>query len=101
MSIFLPNPNKPPQILPNTNINKKHAQKQKSNEFSTLLEQINSKVIKHISENCENKKTYVNKFILNCYEILQDIDSKIELERLSLELLLEEKINNERLLNSN
>jgi len=61
-----------------------------------LFENINIKLQKQIITASENKKNYVYQFLLNCYEIMKEVEGKIEQEKISLELLLDEKIQKEK-----
>jgi len=61
-----------------------------------LIDKINEKLIMHITNVSENKKNYVYQFLMNCYEIMKEVEGKIEQEKISLELLLDEKIQKEK-----
>jgi len=63
---------------------------------SELIKNINNEIINYINSSCDNKKVYLQKFMLNCYKILNEIDNKIEQEKQEMELLLQNKILKEK-----
>ena len=67
-----------------------------NNNFEIQLENLNNKLTKNIFSSFNTKKGTISKHILNCYEMLGDIESKLQQEKLALELLLSEKIVDEK-----
>ena len=61
-------------------------------EVMHVMESINTRLLSHITSVCEKKKSYVYNFLLNCYDVMSEIEKKIQEEKQSLEMLLYESM---------
>ena len=68
-----------------------------SGDYLYLIENLKNIISEDINNIYKNKKDAVYKYILKNYEILTDVEDKIEQEKLALELALSEKIIFEKL----
>jgi len=65
-----------------------------------FIDNVHTKLLKSIEIISDNKKSYIYKFILNCYETMNELEIIIDKEKLALESLLEEKIQKEKVIYS-
>ena len=86
-------------IIETIDLNIENNNKNQSDEIDPLeleSEYLYKKILKEIIKISDNKKNYIELFMLNCYEIMSEIDGKIEKEKLFLLQLLEEKLLKEK-----
>ena len=69
-----------------------------SKNILELIDNISQKLLNNIAIISESKKSFAYRFILTCYDIMNEIEIYINQEKQSLELLIFEKIENEKLI---